>query len=130
MKRPFSPPAPVAQITFSERLMKARLVLGFALAAAVAFAPPAPAANGAVEVKIENYKFDPPELKVKAGTTVKWVNNEKRASHSVIWLGPGGFESERMFPGESYQRKFDKPGTYAYSCGPHPEMKATVVVTE
>jgi plastocyanin len=110
--------------------MKAGLVLGFTLAAAVAFAPPAPAANGTVEVKIENYKFDPPELKVKAGTTVKWVNNEKRASHSVIWLGPGGFESERMFPGESYQRKFDKPGTYAYSCGPHPEMKATVVVTE
>jgi amicyanin len=79
-------------------------------------------------VKIENYKFDPPELKVKAGTTVKWVNNEKRASHSVIWLGPGGFESDRMFPGESYQRKFDKPGTYPYSCGPHPEMKGVVAV--
>ena len=110
--------------------MKAGLVLGLALAVAVAFAPPAPAANGVAEVRIENYKFDPPELKVKVGTTVKWVNNEKRASHSVIWLGPGGFESERMFPGESVQRKFDQPGTYAYSCGPHPEMKATVVVTE
>lgn len=110
--------------------MRAGVVLGFALAAAVAFAPPAAAANGVAEVKIENYKFDPPELKVKVGTTVKWVNNEKRASHSVIWLGPGGFESERMFPGEAYQRKFDKPGTYTYSCGPHPEMKATVVVTE
>jgi plastocyanin len=124
----FSPRARVAQITFSERRMRAGMVLGFALAAAVAFAPPAAAANGVAEVKIENYKFDPPELKVKAGTTVKWVNNEKRASHSVIWLGPGGFESDRMFPGESYQRKFDKPGTYPYSCGPHPEMKGVVAV--
>jgi plastocyanin len=110
--------------------MKAMRVLCVVLLAAVTFTPAAPAANGVAEVKIENYKFDPPELKVKVGTTVKWVNNEKRASHSVIWLGPSGFESERLFPGESYQRKFDRPGTYPYSCGPHPEMKGQVVVTE
>lgn len=110
--------------------MKATLMLGAVLLGAATFAPIAPAANGVVEVKIGDYKFDPPELKVKVGATVKWVNNEKRASHSVIWLGPGGFESERLFPGESYQRKFDQPGTYPYSCGPHPEMKGLVVVTE
>lgn len=110
--------------------MKARHVLGVVLLAGAAFASAAPAANGVAEVRIENYTFDPTELKVKVGTTVKWVNYEKRASHSVIWLGPGGFESERMFPGESYQRKFDQPGTYPYSCGPHPEMKGLVVVTE
>jgi plastocyanin len=46
----------------------------------------------------------------------------------VIWLGPAGFESERMLPGDAYQRKFDKPGTYPYGCGPHPEMKGAVVV--
>jgi plastocyanin len=110
--------------------MKATQVLGAALLAVIAFAPGAPAANGVVDVKIENYRFDPPDLKVKTGTTVRWTNAEKRASHSVIWLGPGGFESERMFPGESYQRKFEKAGTYPYSCGPHPEMKGAVVVTE
>jgi plastocyanin len=110
--------------------MRTTLAIGALLLGLLSFAPAAGAANGVVEVKIENYKFDPPELKVKVGTAVKWVNNEKRASHSVIWLGPGGFESERMFPGESYQRKFDKPGTYAYSCGPHPEMKGVVVVTD
>ena len=110
--------------------MKVMLGLAAMLFGLLAFAPTAVPANGVAEVRIENYKFDPPELKVKVGTTVKWVNNEKRANHSVIWLGPGGFESERMFPGESYQRKFDKPGTYPYSCGPHPEMKGQVVVTE
>ena len=110
--------------------MRATLAAGLLLLAALTLAPAAAPAGAVAEVRIENYKFDPPELKVKVGTTVKWVNNEKRASHSVIWLGPGGFESERMFPGESYQRRFDKPGTYPYSCGPHPEMKGVVVVTE
>jgi plastocyanin len=110
--------------------MRATLAAGLLLLAALALAPTAVPADAVAEVKIENYKFDPPELKVKVGTTVKWVNNEKRASHSVIWLGPGGFESDRMFPGESYQRRFEKPGTYTYSCGPHPEMKGVVVVTE
>jgi plastocyanin len=91
---------------------------------------PALAANGVVEVRVDAYKFDPPELKVKVGTTVKWVNNEKRASHSILWLGSGAFESDRMFPGEAYQRTFEKTGTYPYTCGPHPEMKGVVVVTD
>jgi len=48
----------------------------------------------------------------------------------VLFTGPGGFESERFFPGDSWQRTFDKPGTYPYTCGPHPEMKATIIVTD
>ena len=99
----------------------------FALGCAIAAAS-AHAANGVVEVKAADSKFTPERLEVKVGTTVRWVNADKRTSHSVIWLGPGGFESERFFPGESYQRKFGEPGTYPYSCGPHPEMKGVVVV--
>lgn len=82
------------------------------------------------EVGIKDYKYEPAELKIKVGTTVKWTNNEKRVSHSVLFTGPGGFESERFFPGDAWQRTFDKPGTYPYTCGPHPEMKATIIVTE
>lgn len=82
------------------------------------------------EVAIKDYKYDPPELKVRVGTAVKWVNNEKRVSHSILFTGPGGFESDRIFPGESWQRVFDKPGTYAYTCGPHPEMKGRIEVAE
>lgn len=83
-----------------------------------------------VEVGIQDYKFQPAELKIKAGTTVKWVNNEKRTTHSVLFTGAGGFESERFFPGESWQRVFDKPGSYPYTCGPHPEMKGMIEVGE
>jgi plastocyanin len=83
-----------------------------------------------VDVGIKDYKYDPPELKVKVGTAVKWINLEKRTSHSILFTGPGGFESDRIFPGESWQRVFDKPGSYPYTCGPHPEMKGRIEVSE
>lgn len=82
----------------------------------------------AAEVRIENYAFMPAEITVKAGETVKWTNAEKRVSHSILFTGPGGLESERMFPGESWERRFDAPGRHPYTCGPHPEMKGVVIV--
>lgn len=87
-------------------------------------------AGKVVEVSILDYKFDPPKLQISVGDTVKWTNREKRTTHSVLFTGPGGFESERFFPDESWQRTFDKPGSYPYSCGPHPEMKGHVEVLE
>jgi plastocyanin len=90
----------------------------------------APAFADTAEVSIAEYKYEPAELTIKAGTTVKWTNNEKRVSHSILFLGEGGFESDRFFPGESWERTFDKPDTYLYSCGPHPEMKGRIEVTE
>jgi plastocyanin len=90
----------------------------------------APVCADTVEVSIAEYKYEPAELKIKVGTTVKWTNNEKRVSHSILFLGAGGFESERFFPGESWERTFDQPGSYPYSCGPHPEMKGLIEVSD
>ena len=104
----------------------ARLLAAACLAAA---ALPV-AAQGVVEVRIDKYQFVPKEVRVKPGATVKWINDEKRTSHSVLFTGDGGFESERMFPGESWERKFDRPGIYPYTCGPHPEMSGVVEVAE
>ena len=99
-------------------------------ACAGAFAAPGCArAQATVEVGIQDYKFQPQQLKIKAGTTVRWTNNEKRTTHSVLFSGPEGFEGERIFPGESWQHRFDKPGVFVYSCGPHPEMKGQIEVT-
>jgi plastocyanin len=98
-------------------------VLGGILGSAGVFAQTA-----VVDVGIKDYRYDPPVVRVKAGDTVRWTNHEKRTSHSILFLGPQGFESERIFPGESWQRGFDKPGRHEYSCGPHPEMKGLVEV--
>ena len=82
------------------------------------------------EISIEKYTFTPSELSIRTGDTVKWVNREKRTSHSVLFPAEGGRESERMFPDESWQRQFTQAGRYPYTCGPHPEMKGLIVVSE
>ncbi len=79
-------------------------------------------------VRIEDYKFLPAQITVKAGTTVRWLNAEKRTSHSIWFKDEGLEESPRFFPEEYWERTFDRPGTYPYTCGPHPEMKAVVEV--
>jgi plastocyanin len=88
-----------------------------------------PAPPELAEVVIVDYQFKPARLVVKAGTTVRWTNQEKRTSHSVRFTGEGGFEGERMLAGESWSHRFDRPGRHAYTCGPHPEMKGEIEVT-
>ena len=100
------------------------ILAGFALAASLA------SASEVVEVSIEKMLFVPQLVKIKPGATVKWANHEKRNNHSILFEKEGYPESDRLFPGESWQRTFDKPGVYPYICGPHPEMTGVVEVAE
>jgi plastocyanin len=90
------------------------------------FAVPAWGQDAVVRVVIDKYRFDPPAVMVAPGTVVEWVNEERRTSHSVIVEGQP--ESERLFPGETYRFRFEKPGRYPVRCGPHPEMMGIVEV--
>lgn len=81
------------------------------------------------QVSIEKFTFSPAELRVRKGDTVTWVNNEKRVSHSILFMGRGE-ESERFFPGEKWSRTFPEAGRFEYRCGPHPEMLGVVVVED
>ena len=85
-------------------------------------------AQQTVEVGVAEYRYQPTEVRIKAGDAVKWTNNEKRTSHSILFPDENGLESTRIFPGESWERKFSQPGRYPYTCGPHPEMKGVVIV--
>jgi plastocyanin len=80
------------------------------------------------EVEILKFQFIPQEISIKAGSTVRWTNQEKRQYHSVWFEQAGDPEPGYFFPGESYERTFDTPGVYPYHCGPHPEMTGTVRV--
>ena len=74
---------------------------------------------GKMTVLMYKYRFCPPNVTVKAGTTVRWINVDKRTSHSV-WLKESGQpESDRMFNFETYEFPFTTPGKYPYLCGPH-----------
>lgn len=98
--------------------------------ATVALAATLANAGEVVVVSIEKMTFDPQQVKIRPGTTVKWVNNEKWTNHSILFEKEGLPESDRFFPGESWQRTFEKPGVYPYRCGPHPEMTGLVEVAE
>lgn len=100
---------------------------GAAVAALVSTVQPS-AEAATVEVVIQNYRFTPAEVTVAVGDTVRWVNREKRASHSVLFEAESLPESERLFQDEQWERQFTAAGSYPYRCGPHPEMSGVVHV--
>ncbi|MGE5547960.1 MAG: plastocyanin/azurin family copper-binding protein [Solirubrobacterales bacterium] len=83
-------------------------------------------AEDVVRVSIDHYRFEPREVSIRTGTTVEWVNDEKRTSHSLLFEGEP--ESDRLFPGESFRKTFGRPGRFSYRCGPHAEMTGVVEV--
>lgn len=117
---------------FSRLLRVISIAATLAVAVMALFTLPAEAAGPTeiVEVIIVNMKFEPARIEVKAGTTVRWVNKEKRSNHTVFFEKEGLAESDRLFPGESFERKFDSLGVYPYICGPHPHMTAEIVVIQ
>lgn len=70
-------------------------------------------------VTMYKYKFCPAQITVPVGTTVRWVNVDKRTSHSVLVKEFGEPESDRAFPEESIEFTFLEPGALDYLCGPH-----------
>jgi plastocyanin len=82
-----------------------------------------------IEIKDSQYGDGNP-VTVKVGTTVKWLNVEKRQYHSVWFEAEGFDEAEYIFPEETWERTFDKPGTYPYVCEPHEDMRGTIIVVE
>ena len=82
-------------------------------------------------VEIKLFDFQPPELNVSAGTTVKWTNQDD-ILHTVTSgerdSPDGVFDGQLEGKGTSFSTTFDSPGTYPYHCTRHPGMDAVVVV--
>ena len=87
----------------------------------------APVSTGTVDITIQNFSFSPPSITIKAGTAVRWTNQDG-ATHSVT-SDTGVWDSGGIAQGASYTRVFDTAGTFAYHCGIHPSMKGTIIVT-
>lgn len=84
---------------------------------------PSSEAEGVVVVTMYKYNFCPAQITVPVGTTVRWVNVDKRTSHSVLSPAAGMPESDRAFPDESVEFTFLTPGDQDYLCGPHWETR-------
>ena len=78
------------------------------------------------QIRIQDFRFDPPTLEVVAGATVTWVNLDEEV-HAVT--SPQGlFTSPGLDGEERFSYRFEKPGTYEYRCSLHPQMQGVVVV--
>ncbi|WP_428643929.1 plastocyanin/azurin family copper-binding protein [Roseibium sp.] len=87
------------------------------------FGHPSADEEGVTIVKMYKYNFCPAQLTVPVGTTVRWVNVDKRTSHSVLLADAGIPESDRLFPEESFEFNFLAAGAQNYVCVPHQETQ-------
>jgi amicyanin len=76
-------------------------------------------------ILIKNFAFDPASITVKAGSTVRWVNQDS-VPHRIVFAD--GADSTVLAGMQSWSRKFDQAGTYDYACTIHPTMLGTVIV--
>lgn len=75
-------------------------------------------------------QFEPPAIKVAAGTTVVWEWTGQGGEHNVA-AEEGSFESELSSEeGHTFEHSFEESGIHRYACTPHRAsgMKGAVVV--
>ncbi len=77
-------------------------------------------------VKVVDYTFSPPEMKIAVGQTVTW-NFADEAGHDVVSTDRT-FQSEVLSSGGKYSFTFTRAGTFDYFCSIHPYMKGKVIV--
>jgi plastocyanin len=82
----------------------------------------------AVTVDVDDMKFAPAEVTIKAGDTVTWKFSDS-VPHSVQGIGDRamGINSPIFNKGE-WSYTFTAPGNYRYLCSLHPQMRGSVTV--
>jgi plastocyanin len=96
------------------------------LGAMEVFLPSRAETSDTTKIVVKDFMFNPTPVTVKAGSTVTWTNMDDEP-HTVV-SDTGVFKSGGMDTNESFSYKFDKPGTYRFTCSIHPRMVGTVVV--
>ena len=102
-----------------------RWIVMVLLIAGVAFAAEKKDEKGTVHIK--DLKYDPKELKIKAGETVTWVNDDDK-DHTIESDDKSFDASPDLSHGEKYKFMFKKKGKYAYHCKYHPREKGMIIV--
>lgn len=79
-----------------------------------------------VEVRIQDYSFQPGNLRVSAGTSITWTNRDG-VPHTAT-ARDGSWDTGILRTGESATIVMTEPGVYDYYCLPHPTMQARIEV--
>jgi plastocyanin len=91
-------------------------------------AQPAAAAAATHSITVSGYAFSPAALTITAGDTVTWTNRDQAPHDVTTTSSPVAIHGSTMQKGQSWSYTFTTPGTYAYICSIHPDMKATLTV--
>ena len=83
--------------------------------------------GGSPTVDIANFKYEPAELTVPAGSTVTFTNQDS-AAHTATSDDSGVFDTGTLGQGDSAPVTLNKPGTYTYFCEFHAFMHGTITV--
>lgn len=86
-----------------------------------------PTAPAGTSVRMAGTRFEPSTLTVQVGETVRWFNDD--ALPHTVSATDGSWDSGNLAPGQSFERRFDTPGGYAYLCRYHPGMAGSIAVT-
>ena len=98
---------------------------GVAVVAAILL-PATTARADDMEVHIDNFVFQPAELKIKLGTTVTWINRDD-IPHTVVQTEKR-FRSPVLDTDQQFSHRFTEPGSYPYFCSLHPKMTGKLIV--
>jgi len=79
-----------------------------------------------VYVEIKGTMFNPLELNITNGTTVRWTNMDS----GKYVLNVSGFQSTPLNKRDSWNFTFNKTGIYEYNSTSHPSMKHGRIVVE
>jgi plastocyanin len=101
--------------------------VGSVLAGGVLLARAQSPAAAAATVGIDNFTFNPQQLKVKAGTAVTWTNRDD-IPHGIASANNAFTRSNALDTDDAYSFTFTTPGSYQYFCYIHPHMTGTIVV--
>jgi len=73
---------------------------------------------------IKGFAFNPSDVKIKAGATIIWENQDT-APHKIK---SETFNSGDLGNGDRFEFKFNTKGTFDYICGIHPSMHGRIIV--
>jgi plastocyanin len=76
---------------------------------------------------MKNFAFDPKNLTLRVGDTVRWVNNSGTPHTST---SGGNWDSSIVASGSSFERKFNSPGTFNYRCDIHPDVQTGTITVQ
>ncbi len=76
-------------------------------------------------IKMDNFEFQPDNLMIREGDTVRWMNQES-AEHRIYI--PSILDTGILKKGEGFSHTFEREGIYKYVCKIHPSMRGRIIV--